>query len=114
VRVKGPLARSYPAAVALVAFALIELLRGVAAFVAAPLILHFAKTVANAPARGTQEAMWLCFAVAIAGALAACYVFLLGRPPLCAPKIERWLDGEEAALPSPPLGAALRRRRTAV
>lgn len=39
-------------------FALIELLRGVAAFLVAPVILHLAMTVAKTPAAGTPVAMW--------------------------------------------------------
>jgi MFS family permease len=89
-------------------FALVELLRGVAAFLAAPIILHLAKTTGATPAAGTGIGVWVCFGIACFGALVAVYVWVLGRAPLRAPRIEQWLDGDEPALESPPLAAGIR------
>ncbi|HEY2319165.1 MAG TPA: MFS transporter [Solirubrobacteraceae bacterium] len=89
-------------------FALIELLRGVAAFLVAPILLHVATTVAPTPEAGTSSAIWACFAIAAAGAVSAAYVFLLGRARLQRPALERWEQGEEPAWDSPPLAAGIR------
>src|SRR3954451_16525665 len=88
--------------------ALVELLRGVAAFLAAPLILHYAETFPGTAAAGIRGAVWICFAIAAGGAVVAVSVFLLGRARLKRPDVERWLEGEEPALESPPLLAGLR------
>jgi MFS family permease len=85
-------------------FAVVELLRGVAAFLAAPLLLHLAETVGSKPAAGIEAAVWAATGIAAAGALFAAAVFLAGRARLQRPDLERWLEGEEPALYSPPLG----------
>lgn len=87
-------------------FALIELLRGVAAFLAAPLLLHLSETVGSGPAAGIEAAVWLATAIALAGGLLAAAVFALGRARLQRPDLERWLEGEGPAIDSPPLGGA--------
>jgi MFS family permease len=89
-------------------FALVELLRGVAAFMFAPLLLHLAKTVSPDPATGAKIGIWICFGVAVAGALGVAYLFVLGRVGLRRPQLERWLDGEGPALDSAPLLAGVR------
>jgi MFS family permease len=85
-------------------FALVELLRGVAAFLAAPLLLHLSETVGTSPSSGIETAVWVTTGIAALGALFAFAVFLRGRAALQRPDLERWLEGEEAALHSPPLG----------
>jgi hypothetical protein len=92
-------------------FALVELLRGVAAFIAAPLVLHLAVTAAPTPAGGISLAMWVCLGVAAGGGLLALYLFLLGRVRLQRPDLERWDSGEEPAWESPPLAAGIRGER---
>jgi MFS family permease len=89
-------------------FALIELLRGVAAFLVAPIVLHFAKTISSNPATGTNTAIWVCLGIACAGLLTALYVFVLGRVRLRPPRLEAWLEGKGPALTSPPLAAGIR------
>jgi MFS family permease len=89
-------------------FALVELLRGVAAFLAAPLLLHFAMTVSPKPAAGMQAAIWVCFAIAVGGGLFALYLLILGRARLQRPHLERWEAGEAPAWDSPPLLAGIR------
>src|SRR5262249_17810075 len=44
-------------------FAIIELLRAVAAFMVAPILVHVAATVGGSPAAGTQTALWICFGI---------------------------------------------------
>jgi MFS family permease len=89
-------------------FALVELLRGVAAFLAAPIILHLAKTTGATPAAGITTGVWVCFGIACLGALTAVYLFVLGRVRLRPPQLERWLDGDEPAFESPALAAGIR------
>jgi dipeptide/tripeptide permease len=89
-------------------FALVELLRGAAAFIAPPLLLHVALTVAPSQAVGIQTAIWVCFAIAAAGALVGAAVFALGRGRLQRPDLTRWDRGEEPAIESPPLAAGVR------
>jgi MFS family permease len=92
-------------------FALIELLRAVAAFMIAPVLQHVALTVGRDPAAGTNTALWICFGLAGAGALVGVGLYLLGgvRPP--TPALERWRAGEEPGWNSPPLLAAIRSSR---
>jgi MFS family permease len=92
-------------------FAVVELLRGVAAFMFAPIVLHLSKTIARTPAEGTRIGVWLCFAIASGGALVAGYLYVLGRLRLHPPKLERWLEGEGPAFDSPPLAACIRGER---
>jgi MFS family permease len=84
-------------------FALIELLRGVAAFLAAPLLLHMAETVGGSPASGIESAVWVCFGIAVGGASVAVAVWVAGRARLQRPDIENWLEGEGPAIETPPL-----------
>jgi MFS family permease len=93
-------------------FALVELLRGVAAFMVAPVLLHLAMTVARTPAAGTPVAIWVCFGLAAGGALVSGYVFLLGRARLQRPALEHWEHGDGPAWESPPLAAGIRHEVT--
>jgi MFS family permease len=85
-------------------FALIELLRGVAAFLAAPLLLHMSETVGASPSAGIESAVWVCFGVALIGGVAALAIWVAGRARLQRPDIGPWLEGEKPAIESPPLG----------
>lgn len=89
-------------------FALIELLRAVAAFSVAPILAHVALTVGGSEAVGTRTAIWISFGIAVAGAFVAVYLFVLARAKPHHPQIERWLSGEEPAFDSPALAAAIR------
>lgn len=89
-------------------FAVIELLRAVAAFSVAPILAHIAQTVGGSPAAGTRTAMWICFGIALGGALLAVYLFVLARAKPHHPQIDRWIGGAEPAFDSPALAAALR------
>jgi hypothetical protein len=92
-------------------FALVELLRGVAAFMVAPVVLHVAMTAGATPAAGIGTAVWICFAIAAFGGLFAIGLFLAGRARLQRPDLERWDSGDEPAWYSPPLAAGLRREK---
>ena len=92
-------------------FALIELLRGVAAFMVAPLVLHLAMTVSRNPAAGISTALWVCVGIAAAGCLVASSLLVLGRARLQRPALERWESGEEPAWESPPIAAGIRGER---
>ncbi len=94
-------------------FALIELLRGVAAFMVAPLLLHLAMTTGGSPAAGGQTAIWIALGIAAGGGLLALYVLILGRARLQPPDLERWNGGEEPAWESPPFAAGIRGAREA-
>jgi MFS family permease len=85
-------------------FALIELLRGVAAFLAAPLLLHMSETVGADPASGIESAVWVCFGIAVLGGLVALAIWIAGRARLQRPDVEPWLKGEKPAIESTPLG----------
>jgi MFS family permease len=99
------------------AFALVELLRGVAAFLTAPLLLHLAETAGPSPAAGIETATWVAMGIALGGAALAAAIFTLGRAKLQRPDVETWLEGEEPAIESPAPGrgaaAASRDRRAA-
>jgi MFS family permease len=88
-------------------FALVELLRGVAAFLAGPLLVHMAETTGTTPGAGIEVAVWVATATAFVGALVAIAIFVSGGARLRRPDIDTWLDGEKPALDSPPLGARL-------
>jgi MFS family permease len=91
-------------------FALLELLRAVAAFMVAPILLHVAMTTnGGVSGSGIKTALWICFAIAASGALIALYLFVIGRAVPQKPDIENWEKGEEPAWNSPPLANGLRR-----
>jgi MFS family permease len=90
-------------------FAMIELLRGVAAFLTGPILLHVAMTTGGKPEAGLRNATWAAFALAGGGALLVALIWKLGRARLQTPDVESWLEGEGSAIDSPPVGAALRR-----
>jgi predicted MFS family arabinose efflux permease len=85
-------------------FALIELLRGVTAFLFAPVLLYVVGLI------GMRGAVLLCLGVAGGGLLLACALFVLGGGRLQEPDLERWQGEGEPAWVSPPLLAAARRR----
>jgi MFS family permease len=84
-------------------FAIIELLRAVAAFMVAPVLAHVAATVGGSPAAGTGTALWICFGVASGGTLFAISLYALGRVRPPSPALEVWMNGEAPAWYSPPL-----------
>lgn len=91
-------------------FAIVELMRAVAAFMIAPLFAHFAATVGGNAIAGTGIALWIGFGLAIAGGLIAVALYALGGARPQTPKLERFLSMEGPAWYSPPLLAAVRGR----
>jgi nucleotide-binding universal stress UspA family protein/MFS family permease len=90
-------------------FAVLELLRAVAAFMVAPILLHFATTVTGVPTAAMNTALWLCFGLSAGGAIVGVALYLLGGVRPAAPSLGPWMDGGEPAWESPPLLAAVRR-----
>jgi nucleotide-binding universal stress UspA family protein/MFS family permease len=89
-------------------FAILELLRAMAAFLIVPILLHFAVTLTGMPTPAMNTALWICFGLSAGGAVVGILLYLLGgvRPP--APALAAWMQGPEPAWESPPLLAALR------
>jgi hypothetical protein len=89
-------------------FAIVELLRAVAAFMVAPVLLHFALTVGGSLSAGTTTALWICFGLSAGGALVGIGLYALGRVRPPTPAFDSWLAGKGPAWDSPPLVAAIR------
>jgi MFS family permease len=90
-------------------FALVELLRGVAAFLTAPLILHLAQTTGDDLEAGISAATAATLALLAVGVVVVAGIILSGGFRLQTPRIGAWQEGEGPAIDSSPLGAALRR-----
>jgi nucleotide-binding universal stress UspA family protein len=88
--------------------AILELLRALAAFLIAPILLHFAVTLTGLPAPAMSTALWICFGLSAGGAVAGVLLYLLGGVRPTAPALTTWMDGPEPAWESPPLLATLR------
>ncbi len=101
---------SLPAANLQRVFAIIELLRAVAAFMIAPVFAHFAATVGGSVQSGTEIALWIGLGLAIGAAVIAVALYALGGARPQAPDLDRFMQGERAAWYSPPLLAAVRKR----
>jgi nucleotide-binding universal stress UspA family protein len=91
-------------------FAILELLRAVAAFLIVPILLHFATTLAGLPTPQLSTALWICFGLAAGGAVVFALLYALGGVRPAAPALQRWMGGQEPAWDSPPLLAVLRHR----
>jgi nucleotide-binding universal stress UspA family protein len=89
-------------------FAILELLRAIAAFLIAPILLHFAITLTGLPSPAFNTALWICFGLSAGGAIVGVLLYTLGRVRPTAPALDRWMGGMEPAWESPPLLAALR------
>ncbi|WP_375491422.1 MFS transporter [uncultured Jatrophihabitans sp.] len=90
-------------------FAMVELLRAVAAFMVAPIFVHLATSVGS-PAHGTRVALWISLAIVVGGTTVAGLLYASGGARPHTPQIGTFLDGEEPAWPSPPLFDRLRSR----
>lgn len=90
-------------------FALLELLRAVAAFMVGPILLHLAMTTnGGVTGSGIKTGLWVCFTIAVSGALVSFYLFVIGRAVPQKPDLETWEKGEEPAWNSPPLADGIR------
>ena len=102
---------SLPAASLQRVFAIVELLRAVAAFMVAPVFAHMAVTVGGSLNAGTEIVLWIGLGIAISGAAIAVLLYVLGGARPQTPNLARFMDGEGPAWYSPPLLAAVRARR---
>ncbi|WP_179469275.1 MFS transporter [Mycolicibacterium vinylchloridicum] len=89
-------------------FAIIELLRAVAAFMVAPIFAHLATRYSGDLLEGTGVALWIGFALAIGGAVFGVAVYALSGARPQKPDLDEFLDGDSPAWYSPPLLARLR------
>ncbi|OLT97239.1 universal stress protein [Mycobacterium syngnathidarum] len=89
-------------------FAIIELLRAVAAFMVAPIFAHFAATAAGGLTAGAGDALWVGFGLSVGGAAFGVAVYALSGARPQRPDLDLFLDGESPAWYSPPLLARLR------
>lgn len=90
-------------------FAIVELLRAVAAFMIAPVFAHLAATVGGSLEAGTRLALWIGLGLAVGGAALGVLLYVLGGARPQTPEVDGFLDGEQPAWYSPPLLAALRK-----
>ena len=90
-------------------FAIVELMRAVAAFMIAPIFAHFAATVGGGIETGTRWALWIGLALALGGAAIGVLTYALGGARPERPDIDRFLAGRDPAWYSPPLLAKVRR-----
>lgn len=89
-------------------FAIVELLRAVAAFMIAPIFAHFAANAGGGFDHGVGMALWIGFALAVLGGVIPVLLYVFGGARTEAPDLEKFLAGEEAGYYSPPLLARLR------
>lgn len=89
-------------------FAIVELMRAVAAFMIAPVFAHFAATIGGNLRAGTGIAPWIGLGLALLGAAASAAIYLLGGARPETPDIDGFIDGDSPAWYSPPLLARLR------
>jgi MFS family permease len=103
---------SVPAASLQRVFAIVELLRAVAAFMIAPIFAYFAANASGGLDAGNGTALWIGLGLALGGAALgiAIYVFSGVRPQ--APDVANFVAGPNPAWPSPPLLARLRKTST--
>jgi MFS family permease len=89
-------------------FAIVELLRAVAAFMIAPIFVHMAATVGGSIDAGTRIALWIGLGLAVVGAISGVAIYALGGARPQAPDLDAFVDGEAPAWYSPPLLARVR------
>jgi MFS family permease len=92
-------------------FALVELVRSVADFILAPVMLGVARVASGAlqpNAAGLRFSIWLTLGVTIAFTLGGVALYLLGGAGLPRPDLVAWIERNQPAMGSPPLVQALR------
>jgi hypothetical protein len=93
-------------------FAIVELMRAVAAFMIAPIFVHFAATVGGNLDAGTGIALWIGLGLAVGGAVLGVAIYRLSGARPAAADLDTFLAGAEPAWYSPPLLARIRRPLT--
>ncbi|MDE3205911.1 MAG: MFS transporter [Acidobacteriota bacterium] len=100
---------SLPANLLQKVFALIELMRGVTAFIVAPILIFLASIIGTVHGAGMRAAVEICLGVAAAGFVGSVFLYATGRPRLEKPDLEVWQgDTGEPAWTSPPVFDVLR------
>jgi nucleotide-binding universal stress UspA family protein/MFS family permease len=89
-------------------FAIVELLRAVAAFMIAPIFIHYAVTVGGSLDAGTGSALWIGLALAVAGLLLGVGIYALSGARPQKPDLDGFLAGTVPAWYSPTLLGAVR------
>jgi hypothetical protein len=89
-------------------FAIVELMRAVAAFMIAPIFAHLADTVGGNVDAGTGIALWIGLGIALGGAALGITIYALGGARPQTPDIDGFVAGETPAWYSPPLLARVR------
>jgi hypothetical protein len=89
-------------------FAIVELMRAVAAFMIAPIFAHLAATVGGSLDAGTGIALWIGLGLALGGAALGIAIYALGGARPQTPDIDGFVAGEAPAWYSPPLLARVR------
>ncbi|HTR74256.1 MAG TPA: MFS transporter [Solirubrobacterales bacterium] len=89
-------------------FAIVELFRAVAAFMIAPIFVHFAENVSGGLDRGVGIALWIGLVLAILGGAIPVAIYALSGARPEKPDLDDFLAGEKAAWRSPPLFARIR------
>ncbi len=89
-------------------FAIVELLRAIAAFMIAPIFVHFAATVGGNLDGGTGIALWIGLGIAILGAVLGVVIYALSGARPQTPDLDAFLAGTAPAWYSPPLLAGIR------
>jgi MFS family permease len=90
-------------------FAILELMRAIAAFMIVPILAHFAISLAGTPTPAMRTTLWVCFGLAVGGTVVGVLLYALGgsKPP--APSLERFLGTDQPGWHSPALFAGVRR-----
>jgi MFS family permease len=101
---------SLPAANLQRVFAIVELFRATAAFMVAPIFIHFAAATGGGLDPGTAIALWIGLGLALGGAIIGVVIYVLSGARPQAPDLDRFLEGIEPAWESPPLFAKIRGR----
>ena len=94
-------------------FALVELVRSVADFIVAPVMLELAKVMSNAgspSAKGLHAAFLTTAAISLVSTLGGALLYGLGGSGLPRPDLAAWIAKNRPAWASPPLLGAVRRR----
>jgi MFS family permease len=89
-------------------FAIVELLRAVAAFMVAPIFVHLAANAGGNLDAGTSIALWIGLGLAVGGATIGVAIYALSGARPQKPDLDRFLAGSAPAWDSPPLLANVR------
>lgn len=94
-------------------FALIELVRSVADFLLAPVIVRIGRNLSSPGGKldfnGYHAAIWITLWIGVGGLILVLFLHVASRVRLHRPDLEGWLKQNRTAVASPPLLRALRR-----